>query len=416
MSRCVFAAIVAVLIAAAGGAAALETFSGLPLYRLPATGETRWATFENPDAEKGAGGQRNQGAKGSPFGSIGAGETLTLLDVEGSGLITRIWITSSHLSPAHLRAMRIDMYWDGEEEPAVSSPLGDFFGAIHGVVQPYETIFVSSPEGKSFNCYFPMPYRDGARITITNESDDIISLIVYEINFLTDVEHSEDVMYFHAHWRRERWTTLGEDFTVLPHVEGKGRYLGTHIGVIEKPGNRGWWGEGEVKIFLDGDTTYPTLCGTGTEDYVGTGWGFRGYEHSYQGGWTRPQQRRIGMYRYHTVDPVFFKQEIRITMQQMGNIYKHMFAELQETANVKAVAICSWKKGFHYTNLLEPDPDRTLETPETDEEGVLHYREDDVCAVTMFYLDRPANGLPPLAPVGQRTQAMPDQNPLPLNL
>lgn len=384
------------------------SFGNSPLYVMPEQGETRWATPENVRGEKGQGGRANLGAKGSPFTRIPPGETLTLLDTQGSGMITRMWMTLSEFAPAALRSLRLDMYWDGETEPAVSAPLGDFFGAVHGETKAMENAFFANPESRSFNCFLPMPYRKGARITITNESRMMVRLFTYEVNFLTGVVHPENMLYFHAHWRRERWTTLGEDFTIMPQVTGRGRYLGTYIGMLQKPGNKGWWGEGEVKIFVDGDEDYATLVGTGLEDYVGTGWGLKNFAERYQGGHIN-EDGSIAMYRFHVAEPVYFKDSCRVTLQQLGNIYKHMFPELMETAEVKPVVIVSWKKGFRYTNLLEDDPDRTLETPEEDEEGVIHYRRDDLSAVAFFYLDRPVNNLPPLAEVSVRTEALSDK-------
>ncbi len=377
----------------------------LPLYAVPEFGETRWATPENPGAEKGRGGRTNRGAKGRPFEKIEAGETLTLLDTEGSGLVTRIWLTLSELDPSSLRALRIDMYWDGSPTPAVSAPLGDFFCGIHGDRRAFENRFFANPEGKSFNCFLPMPYRTGARIDITNESPNVVRLITYEVNLLTGVDHGEDVLYLHAHWRRERWTQLGRDFEILPLVRGRGRYLGTHIGIIQKPGNKGWWGEGEVKVFVDGDDSHPTLAGTGTEDYIGTGWGLTGFSSRYQGGHV-DDAGRIALYRYHVLDPVYFREDCRVTLQQLGNVYKEMLPDLQRTASVEPVALVSWKGGLRYAGLLNDTPERTLADPPLEEEGVIHYREDDVCALALFYLDSATNGLPPLADVEARTTGL----------
>lgn len=397
------AATIAVLLLGAANAWTLDSFGSTPLYVMPDVGETRWATPENPRAEKGQGGRENQGAKGHPFTTIAPGETLTLLETQGSGIITRIWVTLSEFAPASLRAIRIDMYWDGADTPAVSAPLGDFFGAVHGVATAMENEFHANPEGRSFNCFIPMPFKEGARITVTNEAQKPVRLFTYEINFLTDVPHSDQTLYFHTHWRRERWTTLGQDFTILPQVHGRGRYLGAYIGVIQKPGNKGWWGEGEVKIYLDGDEAYPTLVGTGTEDYVGTGWGLANFSERYQGG-HMDEDGMISMYRFHVADPVIFTTDCKVTLQQLGNIYKHMFADLQQAADVDPVVIVSWKKGFRYTKLLEGQPDRTLDDPAVDEEGVIHFRRDDVSAVALFYLDKPTNSLPPLTAVDARRE------------
>ncbi len=376
------------------------------LYAYPAGEvETRWITPENPDGEKGKGGMENRGAKGHPFASIGAGETLQLLDIEGSGVITRIWITVSDRDPVALRSLRLDMYWDDAPTPAVSAPLGDFFGAINGKSVPMETELFANPEGKSFNCFIPMPYRKGARITVTNEASKVLGLITYEINLVQTAEPDDTALYFHAHWRRERWTTLGRDFEILPKVSGRGKFLGTHIGVIEKPGNEGWWGEGEVKIYLDGDDPHPTLVGTGTEDYIGSGWGQKVFQNRYTGS-LFSEDGQIGFYRYHIPDPVYFREDCRVTIQVMGSLPKkqaQVFLK-KEGVNARPVAIVSIQDGLRYTRLLEDNPDRTVDGPlEAEQEWVAFYREDDFSAVAFFYLDKPENGLPPLAPVEERT-------------
>lgn len=376
-----------------------------PLYAVPEMGESRWATPENPGAEKGRGGRTNRGAKGCPFARIEAGGTLTLLDIEGSGMVTRLWLTLSELDPVSLRSIRIDMYWDHADMPAVSAPLGDFFGGIHGDRRAFENHFFANPEGKSFNCFVPMPYRTRARILLTNDTQQVVRLITYEVNLVTGVEHGDDTLYFHAHWRRERWTKLARDFEILPRVRGRGRYLGAHIGIIQKAGNLGWWGEGEVKIFLDGDDGFPTLVGTGTEDYIGTGWGLTGFSQRYQGGYVS-DAGRIALYRYHVVDPVFFREDCRVTLQQLGNIYRDRLPDLPEEARVKPVALVSWKEGLRYSGLLESAPERTLADPPVDEEGVIHYREDDVCALALFYLDHAQSALPPLVDVKARTAGL----------
>lgn len=387
---------------------------GQPLFHFPAADvETRWVTPENPSGEKGRGGVENQGAKGRPFASIGPGETLDLLDIEGAGAITRIWVTLSDRDPVFLRSLRLDMFWDDAPTPAVSVPLGDFFGAINGKSLPMETDLFTNPEGKSFNCLIPMPFRKGARITVTNEASKVLGLITYEVNLIRMGEPDENAMYFHAYWRRERWTRLGEDFEILPKVVGRGRFLGTHIGVIEKPGNEGWWGEGEVKVYLDGDDPFPTLVGTGTEDYIGSGWGQKVFQNRYTGSLFN-EDRQIGFYRYHVPDPVYFRDDCRVTIQVMGSLPKKDAQVFLKKQGIKAipVAIVSIQNGLRYTRLLEDHPDRTVDGPlEADQEWVAFYREDDFSAVAFFYLDKAENGLPPLAPVEARTVGLIEGKP-----
>jgi hypothetical protein len=253
---------------------------GADLFRKPKGTVTRWSSFENPAGAKGVGGMENEGAKGHAFDDIAAGASRTLMDVTGSGRVTRIWLTIADRSPKMLRSLRIDMYWDDAKMPAVSAPLGDFFGVGLGRRVRFETALFSDPEGRSFNCSIPMPFRTAAKIVITNESDKRLSHLFYDVDYLLTDEPDTEALYFHAHWRRERPNTLGEDFAVLPKVDGAGRFLGCNVGVVTDPVyGRAWWGEGEAKIYLDGDGAHPTLVGTDAEDYIGAAWGLGKYNH-----------------------------------------------------------------------------------------------------------------------------------------
>jgi len=372
------------------------------LFKMPEKTETRWSSFENPTAAKGAGGAANEGAKGAAFAPIPAGETATLLDIEGSGTIRRMWFTLNARGPDTLRALRFRCYWDGAEQPAVDVPFGDFFGAILGEMREFDAALFSNPEGRSLNATVPMPFRTAARITITNESEDELRQLYYDINLTINEEHSADTLYFHATWRRERWTNLGEDFTILPKLEGRGRFLGTHIGIIGHPDNVGWWGEGEVKMYLDGDAELPTLIGTGTEDYVGAAYGQGEFANRYQGSLIVDNDRdRYAFYRYHIPDPVYFHEDIRVTIQQMGGSSKQNVQKLlREGVEVTPVSVFAHK----FFPLLEMDAD--LDDIRIPEGWTNMYRRDDVCATALFYLDRSTNGLPPLADVDARVQAV----------
>ena len=194
-----------------------------------------------------------------------------------------MWLTISERSPEMLRSLRIDMFWDGSRAPAVSCPLGDFFGSGLGRISAFECQLFSNPEAQSFNCFIPMPFRSSARITITNESGRKLAHLFYDINLLTDVEHDDSMLYFHAHWRRESPNALGHEYDILPKVKGQGRFLGSNIGVIRSPHyDATWWGEGEVKAWF-GDDLQPTICGTGTEDYIGAAWGQGRFANRTQG-------------------------------------------------------------------------------------------------------------------------------------
>jgi hypothetical protein len=178
------------------------------LYELPKENpNTRWISFENLSGQKGAGGKENLGAKGRAFERLEAGESVELVNFEGSGLITRIWLTINDRSPEMLRALKIEMFWDGEDKPAVSVPLGDFFGIGLGRKAAFESAFFSDPEGRSFNCFIPMPFRKKAVIKVTNESNKKLDQIFFEVNLL-EMEHPEaELLYFHSFWGRDMETS-----------------------------------------------------------------------------------------------------------------------------------------------------------------------------------------------------------------
>ena len=378
------------------------------LYRKPDSAVSRWSTFENPNGVKGKGGMENRGAKGRAFVRLESGESRVLLDVEGSGVITRMWFTvNEDRSSEMLRALKLEFFWDGAKTPAVAAPFGDFFAA--GLDKPiaFESALISNPEGRSFNSFIPMPFRKGAKIVITNESEERLRLIFYDVDFLLDVEHPDDMMYFHAHWRRENPTTLGEDFAILPRVSGSGRYLGTNISIITRPENVGWWGEGEVKMYIDGDKDLPTIVGTGTEDYIGTAYGTGTYSNQYQGCLIADDAKgHYSFYRYHVPDPVYFDKDIRVTIQQMGGIDSKsaVINMLNAGVPIIPVSIGTHDQHINLFDLATPVDIATHDSPEN--AWVNFYRRDDVSAVAYFYLDRPENGLPPLADVDERTRGM----------
>src|SRR5687768_11826248 len=192
--------------------AAVLISRGQQLYEIPAAAtQTRWSTFENLNGNAGSGGKENKGAKGHAFDILDPHGQKSLLDVKGAGVITRMWLTVNERSPQMLRSMRIEMFWDNETRPAVSAPLGDFFGIGLGRKTAFQNEFFSDPEGRSFNCYIPMPYKTGARVVITNDSSIPVTLF-YDINFLQVAKHEKPVYYFHCFWSRENKTKLERDF------------------------------------------------------------------------------------------------------------------------------------------------------------------------------------------------------------
>jgi hypothetical protein len=353
----------------------------------------------------------NLGVKGHAFDQLEVGETKTLLDVAGSGMIRRLWMTLNPRTPRVLRGLRLDMYWDGAATPAVSVPLGDFFGWNMGL-QPaaFENELFSTPEAKSFVAYPPMPFRKGARITLTNESPQRLMHVFYDINFTLGDQHAADVLYFHAAWRRERWTALGTDFQILPKIEGHGRFLGCHLGVIGNPKIRGWWGEGEVKAYLDGDDRFPTLAGTGAEDYVGTGWGLGVFARRYQGCLVSDEKNRHwSLYRYHIPDPVNFERACRVTLQQIGGGGKaDVAAMVKEGAPVRPISLNETGGTGRFFKFLELPQPVSLEDNSLPDGWVNFLREDDLSATAMFYLNAPANDLPPIATVEKRLEDIPE--------
>lgn len=377
---------------------------GAALYRAAPPGlRTRWANFENPTAEPGSGGRANGGYKGDACRFLGPGETQTLLDLRGSGLITRFWMTQHDRSPEMLRSLRLEIFWDGSKEPAVAAPLGDFFGAALGrLADPFHNELFSSPEGNSFNCVVPMPFRTGARVTLTNDHPELWGKTYYDIDFLIGVDHPPDMLYFHAHWRRERPNELGQPFLLLPRVRGRGRFLGVSFGVNTDPGYLGaWWGEGEFKAWLDGDGAYPTLCGSGEEDYLGTAWGQGPFQHPTQGCLLSERDPSgsydgsYAMYRLHTLDPIYFHEEFQAGIDTLGGTGKDQFLRARAGgAPVRERLFCY---GRDRVPLSEADPAIDLADPSLPDGFVIFSRCDDWSGTAYFYLDRPENGLPPLA-------------------
>ena len=217
---------------------------------------TRWASPENFSAGKGIACRGTDGRKRNPSFPLKAGESKVLAEVKGvSGTVRRIWMTINDRSPEILRGMIIEMFWDGAEQPAVSCPIGDFFCHGLGRMATFESALFSSPEGKSFNCFIPMPFRNSMRVVVMNSSEKDVSMFFYDVDMTIGDIHDENTAYFHAVWRRENPTVIMRDYIVLPKVRGAGRFLGCNIGVVADTEKwfRTWWGEGEMKFFIDGD-------------------------------------------------------------------------------------------------------------------------------------------------------------------
>lgn len=325
---------------------AQESFNGIGsgmgnLFRL-SDAKTRSISPENFTGEKGKGGmadskneERNvanarhaardlgQGWKVNPFIIINPEETFTLAEIDESGCIQHIWMTPT----GNWRYSILRIYWDDEKEPSVECPVGDFFGMGWGEYAHLNSLAVCVNPGSAFNCYWQMPFRKKCKITMENLADTPMRLY-YQIDYcLTEVP--EDAGYFHAQFRRTNPVPYKDVYTIVDGIKGKGHYVGTYM--AWQVNNNRWWGEGEIKFFMDGDKQFPTICGTGTEDYFCGSYNFdRGgkyieFSTPYAGlhqvirpdGTYRANQR-FGMYRWHITDPIRFEKDLKVTIQDLG--------------------------------------------------------------------------------------------------
>ena len=252
-----------------------------------------------------------------------------------------------------------------------------------------------------------MPYRKAARVMLTNESAKPVTLF-YDIAFQQVKSHGDDVTYFHAYWSRVIKTELRKDFEILPFIKGKGRFLGVNVGIITgELYQNSWWGEGEVKMSLDGDTELPTLNGTGTEDYIGTAWGQGLFNHEYQGCLVADEKnRQWAFYRYHIKDPVYFTQDCKVTIQIMGG---EMRDKVREYVKNGATLIPVTVSSKEFIKLFEKSPALQLNDQDFPEGWTNFYRQDDVCATSYFYLDSPSSQLPPLQETKLRVANLPEK-------
>jgi len=299
--------------------------------------KTRSISPENFTGEKGKAGMATTGTgeraarelgrgwKVSPSVRIKAGETFVLGEITGPGSIQHIWMTPT----GNWRYSILRMYWDGETQPSVEVPVGDFFATGWGTYAPLSSLAVCVNPGSAFNSYWEMPFRKSAKLTMTN-IDAADMTLYYQIDYaLGDVP--ADTGSFHAQFRRVNPLPYKDVYTILDGVKGWGHYVGTYLawGV----NNSGWWGEGEIKFFMDGDTTFPTICGTGTEDYFCGSYNFENKETKQYQVFTTPyaglsqvtkpdgvynSQQRFGMYRWHLRDPIRFEADLRVTIQALG--------------------------------------------------------------------------------------------------
>ncbi|MDI6618624.1 MAG: DUF2961 domain-containing protein [Clostridiales bacterium] len=319
----------------------MNNFDGLNVnmgnLHLISSAKTRSISAENFTGEKGKAGTATEGTgkraasklgrgwKISPSVVIHSGETFKIADIKGPGAIQHIWLTPT----GKWRNSILRIYWDGQKNPSVECPVGDFFACGWNRYAQVSSLAVCVNPGSAFNCYWNMPFKKSCRMTMTNIGADDMTLY-YQIDYtLTDVP--DNAAYFHAQFRRVNPLPYKKVYTILDGVKGQGHYVGTYIAWGSN--NAGWWGEGEIKFYLDGDKEYPTICGTGTEDYFCGSYNFENQKtHDYQEFTTpysglcqviRPDglyssQTRFGLYRWHIADPIRFESDIKVTIQALG--------------------------------------------------------------------------------------------------
>ena len=331
------------------------------LYRM-SNSQSRSISPENFTGEKGKGGMARlddtnqnmanaaneardlgQGWKVNPFIKIKPGENITLAEIDGSGAIQHIWMTPT----GNWRFSIIRIYWDGEETPSVECPVGDFFAMGWNKYAPLSSLAVCVNPGSAFNCYWPMPFRKKCKITMENVNDKDEMRLYYQIDY-TLTEVPDDAAYFHAQFRRSNPNSTSV-YTIVDDIKGKGHFVGVYMawGV----NNNGWWGEGEIKFYIDGDDKFPTICGTGTEDYFCGSYNFdrdgqyKEFCTPYSGlhQVIRPDgaynsQQRFGLYRWHIMDPIRFEKNLKITIQDLG--WRHGGRYLQQQSDISSV--CFW--------------------------------------------------------------------------
>ncbi len=299
--------------------------------------ETFSLSAENFKGEKGSGGMATEGAGAGAARDLGRGwkvspsvwiephETFVMADISGQGAIKHIWITDN---AQRGRDLIIRFYWDGAENPSVEAPLSDFFcSASYQEYRQLSSLAVCVNPKRGLNCYWEMPYRKGFRITVENTTPDRVMLF-YQVD-CERKQIAEDALYFHALFRRTNPLPYMTDYTILDGIKGNGQYVGTYMYWGVK--SNGWWGEGEIKFFMDGDTDWPTVCGTGTEDYFCGAYNFDvdgkyvEFSTPYSGlskvdstDATYSSQRRFNLYRWHIQDPIYFKNDLRVTIQALG--------------------------------------------------------------------------------------------------
>ena len=357
------------------------------LYELKNNIRSYAANAENPKGEPSMGGVAGGGHKGCPCVQwVKPGQVITMLDVCGSGTVRHIWLTFPPYHPDLYRGLVIRMYWDGQETPSVEAPVGDFFGVAHARYRQFSSELMCVQCSNGLNSWIPMPFKKSARITVENDSDRTFSVLFYQVDFTLGDTHPEDLGYFHAQFRRSNCHPFHEDYVILDGVRGQGRYLGTVLGVRSVCIPDQWWGEGEVKMYFDGEEN-PTICGTGAEDYVGCAWGLSECTTPYQGCTVCDTENKMySFYRWHVKDPVYFEKSFKITIMQMG------YGEKEKAREILGDDFVSYPAAG------------------ADDDWCYYDRSDDYCSTAFWYQTLPANPFPPFPKKEERLRDLPREN------
>jgi hypothetical protein len=343
----------------------------------------RTVSFENPSGAKGAAAKAHGGRKGAPLRMLAPGERVVLADLSGPGCARHFWMTFPPMPPHEMRAALLEIFYDGAAEPSLSVPCLDFFGCPLGRPVAFASQWNAAQEGRGFNSWLPMPFRDRMRVELVNASSRRFPLY-YQLAY-TEGAVAADAGLLHAAFRRENPTRLKRDFTIADGLRGPGRFFGCNVGIRVLPEEGfSWYGEGEVKIYLDGDRDHPTWCGTGLEDYVGSAWGMGAHATPLQGAPLiaqapgAPMPELVSFYRWHDPDPIVFERELRVTLQQIGAVaiprgQGALRERLEREGRAAGGGFQALRGGLESFGICE--------------------RQDDVCATAFLYL-RDAQAVP----------------------
>lgn len=368
--------------------------------RIDTSIDSRSISFENPTGARGAGGATANGRKGASNRCIGVGEKVVIADIDGPGRIRRIWMTFMPDVPEEMRSVWMEFYYDGMSSPSVSVPCLDFFGLPHGRTAAYDSALTSVHEARGFNAYFPIPFAKHVRIELTNSGTRPKNLY-YQIDFTLECL-KQDEGYLHVLFHRENPTVVKKDFVITSGLQGPGRFLGCVVGIRVLPDGMTWYGEGEFKVYRDGDRDLPTICGTGLEDYVGSAWGMRQHSAYYAGvpmnieppgkevtpqdAWMNtPMPDFVSFYRWHLSDPIVFQESLTATIQQMGSLWTYG-PKAAEAKQKYTTAGVGWIGKDEIAKAAGPGL-ATMLPP--DFLGGLAERSDDYCAAAFVYCHEP---------------------------